>query len=149
MKIFKKKFEELTNKELYEIMKLREEIFVLEQQCFYNDLDKKDYNCEHFFIKIDNKIVAYARSLKAGQSFDTSSFGRVCVKKSYRRNHLAYILVKNIIDSIFENNLEKTIKISAQHYLIDFYKKFGFTSISEVYLEDGIPHINMKLDKIK
>lgn len=144
-----KTFESLTNKELYEILKIRNEVFIIEQNCHYLDLDNKDYKAHHIFcINADKEIIAYARLLPNGVSYQQASIGRVATAKRYRRKKLGIDLMKKSIDFIFNNYETKSIKISAQTYLIEFYKKFGFKTIGFEYLEDEIPHIAMILENI-
>ncbi len=138
-----KRFNELSTHELYVILQLRSEIFVVEQDCVYQDLDNKDQNAYHVLGVLDTKIVAYARIFKPGDYFLESSIGRIVVKKEFRKFQYGYKLVENSIQFI-ENNLQQnTILISAQSYLTKFYNSLGFIRVGEEYLEDGIPHIKM------
>jgi ElaA protein len=142
-----KKFSELENNELYQILELRCEVFVVEQNCAYNDVDNKDQDAYHLLLQDNKKIVAGLRILKKGVSYDQISIGRVVVNKEYRGRGIAKDMMLKAIEFI-ENNLgEKEIKISAQAYLIDFYKSIGFVEVSQVYLEDDIPHIDMLYKK--
>lgn len=138
-----KKFNELTTKELYDILKLRSEVFVVEQECVYNDVDGKDVFSDHLMIKEDGKLLAYLRILKAGVSYEACSLGRVLVAQEARGRGLAKKILENGINHIVNNWNEKRITIGAQNYLRNFYGSFGFKAISEVYLEDGIPHLDM------
>lgn len=141
-----KTFDELTNKELYEILKIRNEVFIMEQDCHYLDLDNKDYKAHHIFcINSNEEIAAYARLLPKGVSYPQASIGRVATAKAYRRQELGIDLMKKSIDFILNNYETDAIKISAQTYLLEFYKKFSFNPIGEEYLEDEIPHIAMIL----
>ena len=138
-----KRFNELSTHELYVILQLRSEVFVVEQDCVYQDLDNKDQNAYHVLGVLDNEIVAYARIFKPGDYFLESSIGRIVVKKEFRKFQYGYKLVENYIQFI-ENNLQQnTILISAQSYLTKFYNSLGFIRVGEEYLEDGIPHIKM------
>lgn len=138
-----KKYEELSLDELYEISSARIEVFVVEQKCPYQDLDFKDKNSYHLFAKENGKVVAYVRILEKGISFEEVSIGRVLITKDYRGKGLAREMMLKAIKFI-ENNLnESEIKISAQAYLIEFYKSLGFKEVSEIYLEDDIPHLDM------
>ena len=138
-----KKFNELSIQELYVILQLRAEVFVVEQDCVYQDLDNKDLDAYHMLGVLDTKIVAYARIFKPGDYFLESSIGRIVVKKEFRKFQFGYQLVVNSIQFI-ENNLQQNkILISAQSYLSKFYNSLGFTQVGEEYLEDGIPHIKM------
>ncbi|MDG2444201.1 MAG: GNAT family N-acetyltransferase [Flavobacteriaceae bacterium] len=138
-----KRFNELSTHELYVILQLRSEVFVVEQDCVYQDLDNKDQDAYHVLGVLDNEIVAYARIFKPGDYFLESSIGRIVVKKEFRKFQYGYKLVENSIQFI-ENNLQQnTILISAQSYLTKFYNSLGFIRVGEEYLEDGIPHIKM------
>ncbi|SHK53367.1 GNAT family N-acetyltransferase [Tepidibacter formicigenes] len=142
-----KKFEELNVEEIYEILKARNEVFVVEQECAYQDCDDKDKNAYHLFMKENDTISAYLRVLEKGISYDEISIGRVLVNKNYRKKGLARQMMLNAIDFI-ENKLnEKSIRISAQEYLINFYKSLGFEQVSDTYLEDDIPHVEMLYKK--
>ncbi len=142
-----KKFQELTNLEIYKILQIRSAVFVVEQECVYQDIDNKDLNAYHFFIENDQKeIIAYVRLLHKGVSYpDGCSIGRVLVNASYRRKGYASKLMNTVIDFAFNDLKEDKIIISAQRYLIEFYASFGFISTGNGYLEDGIPHIKMFL----
>ena len=138
-----KRFNELSTQELYTVLQLRAEVFVVEQDCVYQDLDNKDLDAYHVLGVLDTKIVAYARIFKPGDYFLESSIGRIVVKKEFRKFQYGYQLVQNSIQFI-ENNLQQNkILISAQSYLTKFYNSLGFTQVGEEYLEDGIPHIKM------
>ena len=138
-----KRFNELSTQELYTVLQLRAEVFVVEQDCVYQDLDNKDLDAYHVLGVLDTKIVAYARIFKPGDYFLESSIGRIVVKKEFRKFQYVYQLVQNSILFI-ENNLQQNkILISAQSYLTKFYNSLGFTQVGEEYLEDGIPHIKM------
>lgn len=138
-----KKFTELKVEELYKILKLRNEIFIVEQKCPYLDCDNKDFNSYHLFLEDNNDIIASLRIIEKGISYDEISIGRVAVKKNYRGKGISREMMLKAIKFI-ENNLnEDTIKIQAQSYLIGFYSSLGFKAVSEEYLEDNIPHIDM------
>lgn len=138
-----KKFNELSTHELYAVLQLRAEVFVVEQDCVYQDLDNKDLDAYHMLGVLDTKIVAYARIFKPGDYFLESSIGRIVVKKEFRKFQYGYKLVVNSIQFIENNFQQNTILISAQSYLTKFYNSLGFTQVGEEYLEDGIPHIKM------
>lgn len=141
-----KKFEELTLEELYEILKLRSEVFVVEQNCIYNDIDGKDKTSFHVIIKENNEITAYLRVLPPGISYENASLGRVLVAKDARGMGYAKAIVTEGINCVLRNFNTNKITIGAQEYLKDFYSEFGFKPISEVYDEDGIPHLDMTLN---
>ncbi len=142
-----KKFDELTGREVYEILKVRSEVFVVEQDCPYNDPDGKDLESIHIMIKEDEKIMAYLRVIKAGISYEDPSLGRVLVTKEARGKGLAREIVFHGINYIINNLKGKKITIGAQEYLKDFYKSLGFEGVSDVYLEDDIPHLDMTYEK--
>ncbi|PIE99774.1 MAG: GNAT family N-acetyltransferase [Maribacter sp.] len=143
MNIYIKKFEDLSLEELYGILQLRSEVFVVEQDCVYQDLDSKDQKALHVLGTNDNRIVSYTRIFKAGDYFEEASIGRVVVKESERKYGYGNEIMIASIKAIKEHFNETTIKISAQVYLIKFYSSLGFKEIGEGYLEDGIPHIGM------
>lgn len=141
-----KKFEELTLEELYEILKLRSEVFVVEQNCIYNDIDGKDKTSFHVIIKENNEITAYLRVLPPGISYENASLGRVLVAKDARGMGHAKAIVTEGINCVLRNFNTNKITIGAQEYLKDFYSEFGFKPVSEVYDEDGIPHLDMTFE---
>ena len=138
-----KKFSELSIEELYQILRLRSEVFVVEQDCVYQDLDNKDQISVHIFIKEKNEIVAYTRIFKSGDYYKNPSIGRVVVSKKNRGKELGKKIMISSIDYIQENIKGDKIELSAQKYLDKFYKDLGFYKIGEDYLEDGIPHQRM------
>ncbi len=141
-----KSFEDLSVKELYDILKLRSEIFVVEQNCVYLDLDGKDKLALHLFGEYEGKIVAYSRLFKSGITFDNASIGRVVVDANYRDRKWGNELMQEAISGIQAHFGESKITIGAQLYLKKFYESQGFVQTSEMYLEDDIPHIEMKKD---
>lgn len=143
LKTIVKTFKELNTEELYTILQLRSEVFVVEQDCVYQDIDGKDQKALHVLGYKDETIIAYTRIFKPGDYFENASIGRVLVKKSERQFKYGYDIMKASIEAIRSNYNEKTIKISAQKYLKTFYNNLGFNSVGEPYLEDGIPHIAM------
>ncbi|RED24881.1 ElaA protein [Flavobacterium cutihirudinis] len=138
-----KPFEALTVNELYDLLKLRSEIFVVEQNCVYLDLDGKDKKALHLLGEFEGKIVAYSRLFDAGISFDNASIGRVVVDANYRDKKWGHELMINAIAGIKSNFDKDKITIGAQLYLQKFYESHGFVQTSEMYLEDDIPHIEM------
>ncbi len=147
MKVEVKRFKELTLEELYEILRLRSEVFVVEQECIYNDIDGKDIDSLHVMIKDNGRIEAYLRVIKPGISYDESSLGRVLVAKDARGKGLARRIVREGIDCITKGWNERKITIGAQEYLKEFYGSFGFKAVSDVYMEDGIPHLDMRYEE--
>ncbi len=138
-----KKFKELTTSELYEILQLRSEVFVVEQDCVYQDIDFKDQKALHVIGTKEGKIIAYTRLFNSGEYFDTPSIGRVVVKDIERKFGYGHDLIKASIQAIIDNYNETKITISAQTYLQKFYESHEFKQIGEGYLEDDIPHIKM------
>jgi ElaA protein len=143
MKFEFKSFEELSTNELYDILRLRSEIFVVEQNCVYNDLDGLDKVAVHQFLKKDGEIVAYSRLLKPGTRFSEYSIGRVVVKQSERGTGLGKEMMEEAKRYIVDKWGATKIKISAQSYLQRFYENLGFEIVTEMYPEDGIPHFGM------
>lgn len=142
-----KAFDELTLEELYDVLALRTDVFVVEQNCPYPEVDGKDKKCYHLLVKEDRKLLAYLRILPKGLSFEEASIGRVVVDKDHRGKSLARPMMEAAIAFIMETLGEETIKISAQAHLEEFYGSVGFEAVSEVYLEDGIPHKDMVYQK--
>ncbi len=138
-----KTFQELTTQELYDILQLRSEVFVVEQDCVYQDIDGKDQKALHVLGYKNNVVVAYTRIFKPGDYFEKASIGRVVVAKKERQYKYGYDIMEASIQAIKEHYNETDIKISAQCYLNKFYNNLGFKAIGEDYLEDGIPHIAM------
>ena len=143
MEITVKNFEELTIHELYEILQLRSEVFVVEQDCVYQDIDGKDDKALHCIGKVDGKVAAYTRCFPPGTYFNEAAIGRVVVSESQRKFKLGHDIMKASIDAIIAKFKTETIKLSAQTYLIDFYETHGFKQVGEGNLEDGIPHVAM------
>ncbi len=143
LKIQVKTFSELTLQELYTILQLRSEVFVVEQDCVYQDMDGKDQKALHVLGKKEGVLVAYTRIFKPGDYFKESSIGRVVVSKNQRKHKYGYDIMKASIVYIEDNFKENKIKISAQCYLKTFYNNLGFVIVGEQYLEDGIPHYPM------
>ncbi|WOC41177.1 GNAT family N-acetyltransferase [Polaribacter sp. HL-MS24] len=143
MHFITKKFTELTTTELYEILQIRSKVFVVEQDCVYQDLDGKDQKSLHVIGFKEDKIVAYSRIFKPGDYFQNASIGRVVVSISERKFGFGHDLMKASIKAIEDQYQVIDITISAQVYLQKFYESHGFFKIGESYLEDGIPHIRM------
>ena len=143
MKIEVVSFNELSLNTLYEILRLRSEVFVVEQTCAYQDVDGKDHKALHVLAWQKNILIGYARCFAPGDYFDEAAIGRVVIKENFRKNKHGYHLMKATIDATTTHFKVDSIKISAQTYLIDFYQNLGFQVIGESYLEDDIPHIAM------
>lgn len=143
LKITTKIFKQLTTDELYAILQLRSEVFVVEQDCVYQDMDYKDQKAIHVLGFNNRKLVAYTRIFKSGDYFDMASIGRVIVARNKRKLRYGYDIMEASIKVIKDYYNETTIKISAQVYLKQFYNNLGFEIVGEEYLEDGIPHVGM------
>ena len=139
-----KRFEALSTIEMYSILKLRSEVFVVEQNCVYQDIDGKDMKALHLFGEEDGKIIAYSRLFNVGDYFENASIGRVVVAENCRNKKYGHDLMREAISAIETHFQEIKISISAQLYLKKFYESHGFVQTSETYLEDDIPHIEMK-----
>ncbi|HEY9340732.1 MAG TPA: GNAT family N-acetyltransferase [Hanamia sp.] len=138
-------FSELTNIELYKILQLRNEVFVVEQHCPYQDCDGKDVYAYHLTAWKNEKLVACTRLLPKGISYENAaSIGRVVTSPSVRRQNLGRQLIKNSIEKIYFLFGKVTITIGAQLYLKSFYESFSFVQKGGVYLEDGIEHVTME-----
>ncbi len=138
-----KTFDELSTQELYEILRLRSEVFVVEQDCVYQDVDNKDQKALHVLGLKDGELVAYTRMFKPGDYFKNASIGRVVVPKSQRKyGHGKQIMQVSMV-ALAQRFPNTTIEISAQKYLLKFYTELGFEAVGEEYLEDGIPHVRM------
>lgn len=140
-----KHFADLSPGELYAILQLRNEVFVVEQNCVFQDADNKDQQSFHFMGWNDDKLVAYTRILPPGLSYTESSIGRVVTSAQARKNGIGKILMQKSIEELYRLFGNIPIKIGAQLYLKNFYESFHFSKSSDVYLEDGIEHIEMIL----
>lgn len=147
MNWYKKEFTELSNEELYGLLKARVDVFVVEQACPYGEIDNFDQQAIHYYLKINDEFVAYVRILPKNTKYKEVSIGRVLVVKEYRGNGYAEKIMQRSIAYVVNEWKETTIKIQAQHYLKRFYSTLGFEQISAIYLEDEIPHIDMVFTK--
>lgn len=138
-------FKELNTTELYQILQLRNEVFIVEQNCPFQDLDDKDLKCYHLmgFDTDTQKVVAYTRIVPAGVSYIEASIGRVVTSSIARKGGIGRQLMQKSIELLEELYGGASIKIGAQLYLKKFYESFGFQQVEEIYLEDGIEHILM------
>lgn len=139
-----KPFEALSTAELYSVLQLRSRVFIVEQNCVYHDIDGKDAKALHVIGQYDGETVAYARLFKPGEYFDDASIGRVVIAPEYRDKKWGHELMRVAISGIGTHFGQTKITISAQQYLQRFYESHGFVQTSEMYLEDDIPHIEMK-----
>lgn len=139
-----KAFKDLSVDEYFEILFLRTEIFVVEQDCPYQEVDEKDRQSYHLFGKLENgEVIAVTRILPKGISYDEISIGRVALKKEYRGKGIADILMIESFKFVEDQFGKQAVRISAQEYLLKYYTKHGFKQVGEMYLEDDIPHIEM------
>ena len=136
-------FDDLSPHELYIIIKLRNEVFVVEQKCVFQDADDKDQKCYHLMGFVRNELAAYARLVPAGVSYKNISIGRIVTSPQYRSIGAGKALMNEAINQCNSLYGQQTIKIGAQLYLKNFYENFGFKQIGDAYDEDGIPHIKM------
>ena len=143
MNIVVKSYSELSKDELYSLLQLRTEVFVVEQDCVYQDIDGKDQKALHMLGYKNNILVAYTRIFKPGDYFKEASIGRVVVRENQRHHKFGYDIMNASIKAIEEQFNTSEIKISAQTYLTIFYNNLDFKEVGEEYLEDDIPHIAM------
>ncbi len=141
-----KTFDELSKLDLYTILGLRSEVFIIEQHCNYQDIDGKDLKSHHLMAWSGNQLVAYTRIVPPGISFVEPSIGRVLTARSFRGLGVGVTLMQKSIEKVYETYGNQPIKIGAQLYLRKFYEDLGFIKCSEEYLEDEIPHIDMRLN---
>lgn len=141
-----KPFNDLTVTELYQALKLRSEIFVVEQNCVFLDQDDKDYACHHLLLfDEEQELVAYARIVPAGKSYPEASIGRIVSSSKVRGKGVGKVLVQIAIDTAKQLYGDVPLRIGAQFYAVKFYEIFGFKAEGEIYDEDGIDHIEMVL----
>ncbi len=144
-----KTFDQLTTHELYDILQERTRVFVVEQECAYLEVDGKDQASYHLF-KVENaQIIAYIRLMPKGVSYQEASFGRVLVHSDYRKTGMGRELVQKGLAFLKDQMGEEVVKIQAQSHLQNFYESFGFYAISNVYDDDGIPHVDMIKEEIE
>lgn len=144
MEIKSKRFGDLSTVELYYILKARAEVFVVEQNIVYPDPDEIDFVATHFFIEEDNKICAYLRLIDAGVKYDEMSVGRVLTLKPYRGRGHARRLMLRAMEVARQSGIG--LRLEAQAYLTDFYRSLGFRPVSEEFILEGLPHVEMLLD---
>ena len=143
MKIVVKTFNELNTKDLYQLLELRSAVFVVEQDCVYQDVDGKDQKAIHVLGIKEDKLVAYTRMFGPGDYFNNPSIGRVVVAQDQRQFGYGKVIMEASIADLESRYPDKTIELSAQTYLLKFYNSLGFKETGEEYLEDGIPHVRM------
>lgn len=143
-----KRFNELSLDELYEIARVRYEVFVCDQKITCeNDFDYKDKECYHLIVSYKDKVVGYSRILQRGLSYKETSVGRVLVLKEYRKNNIGQLMMEKAVDFIINELKEEEITISAQLYVKSLYENVGFKLVSEPYIEAEIEHVKMKYKK--
>ena len=140
-----KKFDQLTSAELYDVLRLRSEVFVVEQNCVFLDMDDKDQLCHHLMGWQRKTLVGYSRIVPAGISYVESSIGRIVTSPAARRQGVGRELLVESIKTLYVLYGMRDIRIGAQYYLLRFYEAFGFVQKGEIYLEDGIEHVEMLL----
>lgn len=138
-----REFDGLTPHELYALMALRNEVFVVEQNCVYNECDGKDLVCAHLWATLDGEIVAACRIVPPGISYEEPSIGRIVSHPKFRHLKLGHQLMRHALQLIQNKYSTNAVRISAQCYLEKFYEKYGFKQVSEQYLEDLLPHMEM------
>lgn len=141
-----KRFNEFSVPELYQVLQLRSEVFVVEQNCVYQDIDGKDAKATHVIGYADGNVAVYCRLFAPGDYFEQASIGRVVISADYRDRKWGHILMREAINAIADNYNTGNITISAQLYLKKFYESHGFVQVGDEYLEDGIPHIRMEME---
>ncbi|NND15278.1 MAG: GNAT family N-acetyltransferase [Eudoraea sp.] len=143
MNIIVKSFQELSKDELYELLNARTEIFVVEQECPYQEVDYMDQKALHILGKEEGELIAYCRAFKGGDHMKEASIGRVLVKQEHRKRGLGKVIMEASMDAVRSAFKTNTMAVSAQQYLRQFYNELGFSEVGEPYLEDDIPHIKM------
>jgi len=139
LKIVKKHFSKLTNQEVYDMLDIRLEVFVTEQHIIYTDTDYRDQYSDHYLLYNGNQVVSYLRLIHPGHKYNEYSIGRVATREKDRKKGYATKLLLEAMNDIKGN----AIRISAQHYLKEYYEKFGFHAVGEPYIEEGILHVEM------
>lgn len=138
-----KYFSGITTNELYQILKVRQEVFIVEQATYYLDADDTDQKAIHIWAEKDDKVVAYCRVFPEGVKYREASIGRVLTHPDYRKLRLGKTLVDYAVTVIENRYNTSEIRISAQDYLINFYQSYGFLDTGKKYLEDELPHTEM------
>lgn len=136
-------FNQLSGSVLYEILKLRSEVFVVEQACIYLDMDDKDQESLHVTLWENSKLIAYSRILPAGASFSVPAIGRVITSPTHRGRGLGKQLMQYALQGCYENFGQDEVRLNAQVQVIPFYESLGFYPCGEIFLEDGIEHRTM------
>jgi len=140
-----KAFNDLTPAELYDLLRLRTQVFVVEQNCVFQDMDNKDQLCSHLLLYGDDQLVAYARILPPGVYYAEASIGRVITSLKSRGTGTGKVLMETAVATAMNLYPDQPLRIGAQLYALKFYERFGFKRDGEVYVEDGIDHVEMIL----
>jgi ElaA protein len=140
-----KPFSALTTEELYIILRLRSEVFVVEQNCVFLDPDNKDMFCDHLMGWKENRLLGYSRIVPPGISYEESSIGRIVSSPAGRGTGVGRDLLQQSIQTLYRIHGKRDIRIGAQYHLKEFYASFGFVQTGEIYPEDGINHVEMLL----
>jgi ElaA protein len=143
-----KAFDELTAAELYAILRLRSEVFVVEQNCVFLDMDDKDQYCQHLMGWRGDVLAGYSRIVPAGISYVESSIGRIVTSRVLRGHGIGRELIPQSVHTLYTLYGKQQIRIGAQYYLLKFYESFGFVQKGEIYLEDGIEHVQMLMTNL-
>ena len=138
-------FDTISKEELYDVLSLRQRVFIIEQDCFYEDLDYSDQDANHLLLYEDNKLIGYSRVFPPGAKYDAASIGRIVTDLDYRGMGYGKSITQESIQFLKNNFPESDISISAQYRLVDFYENLGFEREGKIYLEDDIDHIKMTL----
>ena len=142
-------FDTISKEELYDVLSLRQRVFIIEQDCFYEDLDYSDQDANHLLLYKDNKLIGYSRVFPPGIKYDAASIGRIVTDSDYREKGYGRIVTQESIRFLKNNFPRSDIAISAQYRLVNFYEDLGFKREGDVYLEDDIDHIKMTLEANK
>ena len=143
IKLIWQSFESLTKNQLYDILNLRQKVFIIEQDCFYEDIDYFDQKAHHLLVYCKKSLIGYARVFPPGIKYESSSIGRIVVDKKYRGESFGKKITQEAIIFLKDKFINFDVCISAQFRLVNFYENLGFETVGEVYLEDGIDHIKM------
>ena len=141
-------FDSISKEQLYDVLSLRQRVFIIEQDCFYEDLDYSDQKANHLLLYKDNKLIGYSRVFAPGIKYDAASIGRIVTDLGFRGKGYGKDITQEAIQFLKNNFPGSDISISAQFRLVDFYEDLGFIKQGSVYLEDGIDHIKMTLRQI-
>ena len=142
MRLEVKAWNKLSRKEINDVFSLRSEVFIVEQECIYQDVDGKDEKADHVLLIVNNKLAGYTRVFNENTYFKEASFGRAVVKKPHRGKGYGHFLVEKSLEHLKQQQ-QSPIKISAQSHLKEFYSSHGFVAKGKEYMEDGIPHTAM------